>query len=238
MTYRNRPLQLCTTNVSCGRGWTAAHFGQSNSQYLGPRNPFNFLLFFLAGLGQFRKSELTLPKASLALRLLHESVLLAQTAQNYEGDWLSCLMQRNGQPSKHFPRCPEAGGPAGAWHTWSRSVCARTLAGWHFLRPADFLWIVERRGSPAGDGRRFALRGLTGVVGELFSLSLKASWRLHLLAELPDHPPRLFMWRNVRHCAATADGPERIHGEWWVSDKDIQSSQPYGLPACRTIGAE
>ena len=37
--------------------------------------------------------------------------------------------------------------------------------------------------------------------------------------ELPDHPPRLFIWRKMRHRVAKADGPERIHGEWWVSDK-------------------
>ena len=32
---------------------------------------------------------------------------------------------------------------------------------------------------------------------------------------LPDHPPRAFTWRRVRHRVARADGPERIVGEWW-----------------------
>ena len=32
---------------------------------------------------------------------------------------------------------------------------------------------------------------------------------------LPDHPPRAFTWRRVRHRVARADGPERITGEWW-----------------------
>jgi len=31
---------------------------------------------------------------------------------------------------------------------------------------------------------------------------------------LPDHPPRAFTWRCVRHRVARADGPERIAGEW------------------------
>jgi len=32
---------------------------------------------------------------------------------------------------------------------------------------------------------------------------------------LPDHPPRWFTWRRVRHVVVRADGPERITGEWW-----------------------
>jgi protein ImuB len=32
---------------------------------------------------------------------------------------------------------------------------------------------------------------------------------------LPDHPPRAFTWRRVRHRVARSDGPERIVGEWW-----------------------
>ena len=32
---------------------------------------------------------------------------------------------------------------------------------------------------------------------------------------LPDHPPRWFTWRRVRHVVVRADGPERIAGEWW-----------------------
>mgnify|MGYP001354239870 CR=1 FL=1 len=39
-------------------------------------------------------------------------------------------------------------------------------------------------------------------------------------ALLPDHPPRLFVWRKVRHRVVHADGPERITGEWWRSAKE------------------
>ena len=37
----------------------------------------------------------------------------------------------------------------------------------------------------------------------------------HVLAELPDHPPRRFTWRGVTHRVVRGDGPERITGEWW-----------------------
>ena len=37
----------------------------------------------------------------------------------------------------------------------------------------------------------------------------------HVLAELPDQPPRRFTWRGVAHRVIHADGPERITGEWW-----------------------
>lgn len=34
-------------------------------------------------------------------------------------------------------------------------------------------------------------------------------------AMLPDHPPAMFVWRRDRHRVVAADGPERLHGEWW-----------------------
>ena len=45
---------------------------------------------------------------------------------------------------------------------------------------------------------------------------LKRPERLdHVVAELPDRPPARFTWRGVSHRVVRADGPERIHGEWW-----------------------
>ncbi len=35
------------------------------------------------------------------------------------------------------------------------------------------------------------------------------------MALLPDQPPVAFTWRRRRHRVRRADGPERIHGEWW-----------------------
>ena len=37
----------------------------------------------------------------------------------------------------------------------------------------------------------------------------------HVIAELPDHAPRRFTWRGRPHRVVRADGPERVHGEWW-----------------------
>ncbi|HEX8383148.1 MAG TPA: DNA polymerase Y family protein [Sphingomonas sp.] len=37
----------------------------------------------------------------------------------------------------------------------------------------------------------------------------------HVLAELPDQPPKRFTWRGTSHYVVRADGPERITGEWW-----------------------
>ncbi len=44
----------------------------------------------------------------------------------------------------------------------------------------------------------------------------------HVIAELPDHPPRRFTWRGRVHIVVRADGPERIVGEWWkrVGERD------------------
>ena len=38
---------------------------------------------------------------------------------------------------------------------------------------------------------------------------------IEVTAMLPDHPPAMFRWRGRRYRIAQADGPERLHGEWW-----------------------
>jgi protein ImuB len=47
------------------------------------------------------------------------------------------------------------------------------------------------------------------------------------LAVLPDHPPRAFTWRGQRFAVACADGPERVHGEWWVTDREKGKVRDY-----------
>jgi protein ImuB len=47
------------------------------------------------------------------------------------------------------------------------------------------------------------------------------------IAAIPDHPPRFFIWRGIRHVVAKADGPERIHGEWWVNANETQLVRDY-----------
>jgi protein ImuB len=47
------------------------------------------------------------------------------------------------------------------------------------------------------------------------------------LALLPDHPPVRFTWRGIQHRVARADGPERLHGEWWVPGSDAAALRDY-----------
>ena len=44
---------------------------------------------------------------------------------------------------------------------------------------------------------------------------------------LPDHPPRTFTWRRVRHRVVRADGPERITGEWWRRSSERAAVRDY-----------
>ncbi len=48
-----------------------------------------------------------------------------------------------------------------------------------------------------------------------------------VLALLPDQPPRRFTWRGTTHRIVRADGPERIHGEWWKRLTEVHSSRDY-----------
>ena len=49
------------------------------------------------------------------------------------------------------------------------------------------------------------------------------------LGMLPDHPPRAFTWRRIRHRVTRADGPERIAGEWWRRDPEIAAVRDYWI---------
>ncbi len=48
-----------------------------------------------------------------------------------------------------------------------------------------------------------------------------------VLAALPDAPPSAFTWRGTRRRVARADGPERIFGEWWLSDDEVSATRDY-----------
>ncbi len=48
-----------------------------------------------------------------------------------------------------------------------------------------------------------------------------------VLALMPDQPPRRFTWRGVTHRVVRADGPERIHGEWWRRPSEVHSTRDY-----------
>jgi protein ImuB len=49
----------------------------------------------------------------------------------------------------------------------------------------------------------------------------------HVIAELPDHAPRRFTWRGESHRVVRADGPERIHGEWWKRAAEMHHVRDY-----------
>jgi protein ImuB len=47
------------------------------------------------------------------------------------------------------------------------------------------------------------------------------------VALLPDQPPVSFTWRGVRRRIKRADGPERIFGEWWRRDAELDLVRDY-----------
>ena len=50
---------------------------------------------------------------------------------------------------------------------------------------------------------------------------------VQVIAALPDNPPAWFVWRRDRRRVVQADGPERVHGEWWRSDDEIAAVRDY-----------
>ena len=48
-----------------------------------------------------------------------------------------------------------------------------------------------------------------------------------VVALLPDHPPRRFTWRRTDYRVVAGDGPERIHGEWWRSAREMWAVRDY-----------
>lgn len=47
------------------------------------------------------------------------------------------------------------------------------------------------------------------------------------MALLPDHPPAWFSWRGIRRRVKRADGPERVFGEWWRADAELDAVRDY-----------
>lgn len=47
------------------------------------------------------------------------------------------------------------------------------------------------------------------------------------LVALPDQPPRSFVWQRRRHQVRHADGPARVHGEWWRRDRELVAVRDY-----------
>jgi len=51
--------------------------------------------------------------------------------------------------------------------------------------------------------------------------------QIETMALLPDNPPVWFTWRGVRRRISRADGPERIFGEWWSRDAEMDAVRDY-----------
>jgi protein ImuB len=51
--------------------------------------------------------------------------------------------------------------------------------------------------------------------------------RIEAIALLPDHPPASITWRGKRRKVKRADGPERIFGEWWTRDTEMEAVRDY-----------
>ncbi|AMD56885.1 nucleotidyltransferase [Agrobacterium tumefaciens] len=47
------------------------------------------------------------------------------------------------------------------------------------------------------------------------------------IALMPDHPPASIVWRGRRRKVKRADGPERIFGEWWQRDAEMEAVRDY-----------
>lgn len=45
---------------------------------------------------------------------------------------------------------------------------------------------------------------------------LKKPDPIEVMALIPDHPPKFFIYKGIQHIIAKADGPERIEREWWL----------------------
>ena len=113
--------------------------------------------------------------------------------------------------------------------------------------PADIVPLVDRLAGRIGAGRLFRWSAVESDVperscrrvGPLDQVSGWPEWprpiRLlspperveKVVALLPDGAPRRFTWRGRPHLVRRADGPERIHGEWWKRSGEADAVRDY-----------
>jgi protein ImuB len=43
---------------------------------------------------------------------------------------------------------------------------------------------------------------------------------IEVMALIPDHPPKFFIYKGTKHTVLKADGPERIAQEWWMDNSE------------------
>jgi protein ImuB len=136
--------------------------------------------------------------------------------------------------------------------SWVEALTERQIVGAHVAEPGadvDVSQLVDTLRVRLGKERVFRLAPVESDIPErsmrrvapLFRTD-GATWpsdlprparllsppeEVHAVAEIPDSPPRFFVWRKVRHRIARSDDPERILGEWWLSDKETSLQRDY-----------
>jgi protein ImuB len=136
--------------------------------------------------------------------------------------------------------------------SWIEAITERQTVGRHVTKDGsevDVTQLVDTLGVRLGEKSVFRLAPVESDLPERSVRKVPAlhppqglDWPTHLprpsrlfvhpepidaIAALPDHPPRLFVWRRQQYRVARADGPERIHGEWWRSDAEITLLRDY-----------
>ena len=114
-------------------------------------------------------------------------------------------------------------------------------------RVPDLAPLVDQLAGRAGDGALFRIGAQESDVPEratlrAAALACPAGWpkwkrparllrRPELLSSvvalLPDQPPRRFVWRGQPYRVVAGDGPERIHGEWWRTEREMWAVRDY-----------
>ena len=114
-------------------------------------------------------------------------------------------------------------------------------------RSADLAPLIDQLAGRAGEDALFRVSSIESDVPEravrrAAPLDRPAGWpawqrpaRLlpqpeplsNVVALMPDHPPRRFTWRGQAYRVTHGDGPERIHGEWWRSTREMWAVRDY-----------
>lgn len=136
--------------------------------------------------------------------------------------------------------------------SWIEAVTEKQIVGAHVAKPgenADVADLVDKLRVKLGAERVFRLVPQESDIPErtikrvpAMATADGATWPddlprpsrlltppelVNAIAEVPDAPPRFFVWRKTRHSVVKADGPERILGEWWRSDKELSLQRDY-----------
>ena len=111
----------------------------------------------------------------------------------------------------------------------------------------DLSPLIDQLAGRVGDAALFRMRSeesdvperAVGRAGPLISPTGWPTWKrpvrlltrpevlTNVVALLPDHPPRRFVWRGTTYHIVAGDGPERIHGEWWRSAREMWAVRDY-----------